>query len=375
MNSLPAYREALGVARSSIASSCMFAFNSNVDFVASPTLAAAERFLRRKIINGGEFELDAETARRMATVFKWKEMRMGGQAGNMANAAAALGVKGLAHAYNLSPRQKGLFAKGVEAIGAKTKEESRHYVLELELRNGRRDRVIASHDPAHYKLMVSREFEARSRKFVEAGCSRAMLGGFHIVTWGRARERLGAVARLIRAWKERNPELRIHFEAGDFAKKGVLLDTVKIILPLADSIGLNEQELFEFAKVFEIPKRHEFEAARLLAEKVPEVIVHTADYAFGYSRIREKHALKYALCFGHSLSAYRAETGKYAKFSDVSRMLSGKRAACTKGSLAAKEFEKAGFGKHGVLVPSLAIKPKITVGLGDSFAAGCFLVG
>ena len=368
-----AYRRALEFANTNIAESCAFAFNSNIDFVAYPSLDAAERAFGKRITRGGE-TVDAATVRRVASAFKWKEARMGGQSGNMANAGAALGVRGLAHAYNLGPRQKRLFAKGVEAIGGNRVRESCHYICEVTLRDGRRDRLIASHDPAHFKLQIAKKFASRSTAFIGEGCDRAMVSGFHIIAHSSARERMKAAARLLGQWKQANPELRVQFEAGDFARKEVLLDTVKMILPHVDSIGLNGDEVHEFARAFGLPKRHAFEAARLLAEKVPEVVVHTADYAFAYSRIRPKPVLRHALCFGHSLAAYRALTGRYATFADVSLML-GNKVECRAGSQAAREFEEAGFGKHGVIVPSLALKPKMTVGLGDSFAAGFFLVG
>jgi len=357
-----------------IARSCVFAFNSNMDLVARPPLAEAERFFGGRITSGGEREIHVAEARRLHSAFEWEEVRMGGQAGNMANAAAALGVRCLAHAYNLSPGQRKLFPKGVEVSGRRTKAESRHYVLELVLRNGRRDRLIASHDPAHAELRIARDFASRSTGFISAGCGRAVASGFHILNCDDAAGRLKAAARLMRRWKAANPALRIHFEAGDFARKAVLLDVVKTILPLVDSIGMNEKELCEFAAAFGIRERHGFEAARLLAEEIPEVVVHTADYAFAYSRIRPVRTLESALRLGHALSAHRAMTGGYAGLPDAENMIARKHPECRAGCGAAEEFVEAGFGRHGVLVPSFEIRPKLTVGLGDSFAAGCFLV-
>jgi len=330
-----------------IAKSCVFAFNSNIDLVARPGLAEAESFFRKKIVSGGEIEVDAETAERLAAAFEWKEMRMGGQAGNMANAAAALGVKCLAHAYNLSPRQKGLFAKGVRVVGDRTGEESCHYILELVLRNGLRDRLIASHDPAHYDLKIAREFAPRSAEFISEGCDRAIVSGFHILRAKNAKERLLDAAHLMRRWRKANPKLRIHFEAGDFARKEVIADVAKIILPLVDSVGVNEKELREFA-------------SHLEDSEVGEVVIHTAGYASAISRIRSRESLANALRFGHALAAFKAQTGRYAGMREAMGMLRERGA----GTLPSK---------FGVTVPAFRITPKITVGLGDSFAAGCFL--
>lgn len=330
-----------------IARSCVFAFNSNIDFVARPSLSAAEKFFRRRIISGGETYVDAETAARVAASFKWKEVRLGGQAGNMANAAAALGVKCLAQAYNLDPRQRKLFAKGVEVVGEKTGEESIDCVLELKLRNGKRDRLILTHDPANSNLLISPEFASRSTEFISSGCNRAVVSGFHLLREKSAAARLAAASQLIRGWRKANPELRIHFEAGDFSERKVIGLVAEAILPLVDSVGLNEKELPLLAPV-------------LAGSRVGEIVVHTAGYASATSKIRERDALARAVSFGHALAAHRATTGEYAKLPDALRLM--------------KRVPKPEFEEACVSVPSINIKPKFTVGLGDSFAAGYFLV-
>ncbi len=332
-----------------LAPSCIFAFNSNIDLVAYPKLSEVEKFFRRRISSGGEILIDARMAKCVAASFKWEEIRLGGQAGNMANAAAALGVKCLAHSYNLSSRQKGLFAKGVEVVGEKTGKESVHYILELKLRSGKRDRLIATHDPANSNLLTSPKFASRSLEFIADGCNRAMVGGFHLLRPGNSKQRIAAAAKLLLKWKAANQNLRIHLEAGEFSGRKTLSETIRTILPLVDSVGVNEMEVRSFG------------GFKKLAKLVPEVVVHTSSCASATSRIRSKEALSRALSFGHSLAAYRALTGKYAKLSNALRLM--------------KKVPKPEFGKDCVSVPSLRIRPRFTVGLGDSFAAGYFLVG
>lgn len=329
-----------------LARACVFAFNSNIDLVSYLKLSEVEKFFGRQITSGGELLVDAKTAARVAASFKWKEARLGGQAGNMANAAAALGVKCLAHAYNLSPRQRKLFAKGVEVFGEKTGEESVHYIFEVELRDGKRDRLILTHDPANYNLLISPEFASRSVEFISSGCDRAVVSGFHLLGEKNAEARLAAASQLIRKWRNANPELRIHFEAGDFSERQVIGLVAQAILPLVDSVGVNEKELPALARA-------------LAGAGVGEIIVHTASYASATSKIRERDALARAISFGHALAAYRALTGKCATLPDALDL--------------AGKVPKPEFNRNSVLVPSIKITPKWTLGLGDSFAAGFFL--
>ena len=330
-----------------LARSCIFAFNSNIDLVAHAGLGEAESLFGMRIFTGGEAKISAETAQRVSSSFKWKEARIGGQAGNMANAAAALGVKCLAHAYNLSPRQRKLFAKGVEPVGERTGNESVHYVLELKLRNGRRDRLILTHDPANSSLLISPKFASRSLEFVSNGCDRAVVSGFHLLDAKNAEARLSAASQLIRRWRKANPSLRVHFEAGEFSDANVAGLVAKSILPLVDSIGMNERELFAFApRISALPN-------------ISEIMVHTAGYASAASRIRGRDALARALSFGHALAAHRAGTGKFAGLASALRLM--------------KKVRGAKSDENGVSVPSIKITPKFTLGLGDSFSAGYFL--
>ena len=57
-------------------------------------------------------------------------------------------------------------------------------------------------------------------------------------------ERLSRVQQIQRQMKEQNEETtRIHFEMASFVDKSLLQELTSLVVPHADSLGMNEQEL------------------------------------------------------------------------------------------------------------------------------------
>jgi ADP-dependent phosphofructokinase/glucokinase len=77
-------------------------------------------------------------------------------------------------------------------------------------------------------------------------CTRAFLSGYQYLT---GEDEFIRAAGQIRAFKENNPDLRVHVECVSVTDTGVLLGIVQHILPAADSAGMNESELVHLLNV------------------------------------------------------------------------------------------------------------------------------
>ncbi|MDD5317146.1 MAG: ADP-dependent glucokinase/phosphofructokinase [Candidatus ainarchaeum sp.] len=361
------YVEALSYSLSHLAGSALFAFNSNADFVTrvGPAFAAAARNpasgfrpVLSSILKGEsrEFRVSKTTAGWIEKSFDWRDRRMGGQAGIMANAASALGVEASAYAIRLSPEQCSLFTEKITPCGNKSALTSKHFVFEFA--KGARilgktipatDRVIASHDPAHSSLAISALFKRQSVRLAPSlDC--AVVSGFQGLSPGFAGRRIPEATRLVRAWKKENPGLRVCLELGDFASGSVLRKTLETLLPAVDSLGMNELEASASLRALGLARISQ------LSAKVPEMVVHQKEGSRIYGFSPREGARKAAM-FGHMLAAFKARTGTDAAIPAIKRFM-GERHAYSKFSG----------------IPSIREKPKFTVGLGDTFAAGFALV-
>lgn len=389
---LKAYSEAVGYARAHIPKSATFAFNTNVDLI-----CCADSALERLELPGEMLPLleamrrgesgEERVARRMAEFirghFHFRERRMGGQAGNAANAAARLGVRAVAHAANLTGMQQMLFEHGVKAIGEVSAESSVHYVFEF---SGGQElfgfsvpesgRFIFTHDPANEEMRISTEFKRFTLKHArEIDC--ALVSGFHNLREEGCRHKLDEIAALLRMWKKLNPKMRIHAELGDFSSGKVLGFFARGILSRVDSVGMNELELRDLASVLGIRGKEEFAVAAEVFARLPrglgEMAVHEKAYSFAFSRKTGRKELERRLLFAHALAAFKAAKGRNAGFIELEHFLSQKQFVCADGIAALKRFGETKL-KNAALVPALAVEPKYTVGLGDAYATGWLLM-
>ena len=356
--------EAVEFAEKNIASTALFAFNSNIDYICRVDSRFGDADFPEElepllvsIMRGeaGEFKISKRTAEWIGETFRWRERRMGGQAGIMANAAAALGVRAFAYAAALSNEQEELFSRDVAVLGKRTTESSRHFVFEFKkgtkvmgARIPSSNRVIATYDPANFNLRISKEFVRESLR-IAPSLECAVISGFHNLDLRVAGSRIATVRQLLHAWRKENPSIRIHLELGCFSNKTVLRKTLGALLPEANSIGMNEREAADVIAVMGMDEGR-------LGELADEIIVHEAHGSTIYGNNRRASAVKAAL-FGHALAAYKAVMGRDASFAALKRFLRKRRPL---------------FRFKGV--PAIKVEPRFTVGLGDTFAAGFALV-
>ena len=363
---------------------------------------------------GAEILIDSPAlARRIEQAFTW-QMRLGGNAGIMANVLADLGAEPILNAPALGHRLAALLRPGVrvplsgslvgpEEAASSKKEGSHepvHYVFQFkggeEIKYGvdsfiipQDNRFIASYDPANACLQSRRDFDSYCLEHISFFMG-AMVSGFHLLTLQNHREVLPRKIAQLRSWKKRNPDLFIHLELGSFQSPQTMSHLLHLIseVPI-DSLGMNEDELTDSARLFEgSPMASQ---PRTWQEMIPvaenlqgktgvfRVAVHTRDYILSImkegriSAQDEILALQSGVDAAASLAAGRSV--RAAPPEDYNE----------KGFAAAAELRRlgaVGYGKGAAhqsdgrivsLVPARQVsQPMITVGLGDTATASTF---
>ncbi|MCX6772801.1 MAG: hypothetical protein NTV88_03460 [Candidatus Micrarchaeota archaeon] len=328
-------------------SSAIFAFNANLDYVkyaSDEDLAAIEEFspiLSGQISESFAYGMQKEVAIDIrACEFFLKKMKfdktvVGGQAGNGAQMASALGVKSFLHTNYPNEELCKKFAHPENIMIANEKgfapatghtshiKSGHHFVLENKENH---IRFIASYDP--FPMHPEDNFCFNIGKELP-GITKAFLGGFHLI---KTQSRVGKFAQVVREWKAKNPALQVFVELGEFQMPEVMDATRAQILPLASMIGLNDLELAQMGA----------EPEELASETGATIILHTPEKQSVYPESRLNAA---ALEFAKRCASYKAATGKFASDADL-------------------------VEANGDFVAS----PVETVGLGDTFSCAYFLL-
>ncbi|MFH1285760.1 MAG: ADP-dependent glucokinase/phosphofructokinase [Candidatus Micrarchaeota archaeon] len=383
------YSSSLAWAKQNLVKKAAFAFNANIDAIRGIEGKEIEALVLPRELkglpetmrtgSGREVLVSSRTLNFLNEVLGRDYTRIGGQVGNVANAAAALGVDSYAHVTSktreqcelLNPRVK--IALGNRFVCASSIKDkgiaSVHFVLEFEGGDkiyGKNipasNRFIASYDPINFRMKIDPAFKRNILPKLKQ-IDRIILAGFHLLTHGNVRRKVREISALLRKWKKINKNLEIHLEMGEFQKRDALKLVLSDILPLCDSLGINETEVNQTAGLLKM-KKEVLPVCRALLKRVPTVVFHRREYAFALSKKHGKEQLEHALRFGSILAAYKAKYGKWGKFEELERYL--KRAKIQK--------VKRSIPKNIAFVPSLLVThPKETVGLGDSFTVGYFL--
>ncbi|MEM3399589.1 MAG: ADP-dependent glucokinase/phosphofructokinase [Candidatus Micrarchaeia archaeon] len=349
-----------------VANSCLFAFNTNVDVVFEFSEEHAKVFSENEelapllecVFSGGQREIrvSRRTAEKLAQL-RGGVAVVGGQAGNMANVSAALGVSTYLHVYSKSERQISLIDKNVMVQTEKCfkparmagcgDEESTHYVFEFKkgVFLGKKipasNRVIASYDEANFNMLIDDNFE----RCVERNIGRIekiVLGGFHLL--GRkCRERVAHVEKLVERWRDMNQEIRVFLELGDFQDLDIAREVKRRLFPLVDCVGMNEVELKQVAGG----------DINSLRKIVKSAVIHTKEGSVLVGEKKEE-----AQVFASIVASYRAFYGKNPRFEELYDY--------------SQRIKQGRFGVKGG-VGSFPVKERRTVGLGDCFASAFFL--
>ncbi|KKG11754.1 ADP-dependent glucokinase [Methanosarcina sp. 2.H.T.1A.6] len=259
-------------------------------------------------------------------------VRMGGNAGIMANALSELGASRVVPNVAVpSKTQLSLFSekavyfpdvplqteeKSDSGSGNNTSSPSSssspssfsnqdpiHFVFDFsegetfslygtEIRAPRENRFIATCDHLNFRLFTSPAFESYALK--HAGeMDGALISGFHLLLetypdGSTYKEVLDNSFSRLKAWKAKNEKLRVHVEFGHFASGEVANAVFLKFAGTSDSIGMNEDELAMLHNLHGIPAegilRMEAEAVGMAACKLAslhglgKLFIHTREF-------------------------------------------------------------------------------------------------
>lgn len=225
--------------------------------------------------------------------FQKSLVRMGGNAGIMANVLSEIGAsKVVPNVAVPSKSQLSLFSKKAvyfpdDAVQTEVKEEVGspsnintsintshssqdpiHFVFDFsegetfslygtEIRVPRENRFIATCDHLNFRLFTSSAFDNYALNYA-GEMDGALISGFHLLLetypdGSTYKEILENSFSQLKAWKAKNERLRIHIELGHFASKEVANSVFLKFAGISDSIGMNEDELSMFNNLHGVP--------------------------------------------------------------------------------------------------------------------------
>ena len=220
------------------------------------------------------------------------------------------------------------------------------------------DRVIVRFDDPGIER--DREFETLSSGL--AGHGMALIGGLGSVSRAQIDGELEYLADLVCAWRRAGLRF-VHLELGGYTDEAVLDAVLEKAGSIADSLGMNAPEFDDVAPG--LPLAPESLRAKAVQTGVARLCLHTDRWAAAITRGAMDQE-RGALLAGSLLAAARAAHGTppaTLRVPDKAQYSAPPFADCALGN---------GWNFVAVATPFLEI-PAATVGLGDTFAAGCLL--
>ena len=190
-------------------------------------------------------------------------------------------------------------------------------------------------------------------------------------------EKVDELIRHYQTVKQGNPDCMIYLEGACYLNpelKNLVFDRLSSVV---DLYGMNEEELVEHAERFGQRTDKEdlssvLKALRLLLEKYPVrgIILHTKDYAMYFGRKLANCDIEKGLTIGNLMAATRARTGRYGSYDDCRETMN--LALSAEGIRFVEALGQEKLEEQVYIVPSRYMEhPKYTIGLGDTFMAGC----
>ncbi|KAJ6255465.1 adp-dependent glucokinase [Anaeramoeba flamelloides] len=225
------------------------------------------------------FVTDSKLYKKLTTFFIENidhKFLLGGNAGLMANSLSENGIPVLLAGIK-GPILEKLIHKKVEFpkcefVGEETKKENQqklikwyiengiefgensdqiHLILEYKegssfggLTAGRTNRFIISNDYFNAKMKTMKLFKSQITSYQPTDI---VVTGIHLGDGLEKQDRLQLVDQFADNIKTLDPEIPLHFEFASVANLGFLEKIVNKVLPLIDSVGINEQELSSIA--------------------------------------------------------------------------------------------------------------------------------
>ena len=367
--------------------------------------------------------------------FEKSLVRMGGNAGIMANALAQLGASRVIPNVAVPSKiqlslfsGKSIYLKDFATDFDETDYEENihtvssnqdpiHFVFDFskgdtfslygtEIIVPRENRFIATCDDLNFRLYVNPAFEKYALEHASE-INGALISGFHLLlenySDGSSYEAiLENTLYQLKRWKAENDKLRIHLEFGHFASKEIASSVFLEFAAISDSIGMNEDELATLSHFHGVQGEEillmEAEAVGNAAYRLAlryglkKIVIHTREFVLTAFKSESLSLQKVAgkkleaLRFGVNCAGAYAASGRLEEREFIEEEAS-KLQESTIGRKQLELFLKAfngqalGQGAYSFngeyilcMLPTLLSKnPITTVGLGDTIAAGIFL--
>ncbi|MCS3924145.1 ADP-dependent glucokinase/phosphofructokinase [Methanosalsum natronophilum] len=367
------------------------------------------------------------------TFYNKSSIRMGGNAGIMTNVLSNLDIdEVIPNVVAPSETQLNLFSKkGViipkkvfrEAVAQKFENigdfkkndhnELIHFVFDfnrndeilienLGFKVPRENRFIATYDPENTKLEIANSFELYAIRNIDE-INGSVISGFHLLREKYQDntthiDKINNAVSQVRTWKIINNQLKVHAELGDFLTDEIALDVFKSLDKVADSIGMNEDELTFFNPIHnidndKIKSMSAFDILEAVTQlihlsKYKKIVVHTRDFiisVFIGSYSKATIELQ-SLDFGSKVAALFAHNGKIVSRNLIDREIKNlqeNKRGKNQIKFVSQKVKSKFFGRGIIgskknlgyaIIPTIITETPIsTVGLGDTVTAATFL--
>ncbi len=360
------------------------------------------------------------------TTFKIKAVKIGGQAGIIANLYSMIGLKKVLLSLPapsveltrlLNPNiltilkdDSGYSIDKISKINNKMEMPINHYVFEFTkgtyvigphtIKCKRANRFILSHDEINNQLMFNKGFVDYCDEFLSE-YSLAIISGFHLINQKTNPSQtfydaIKPIETMLKKWKRSNSLLCLHLEIASTKDIELRKTIVNTLFPIINSIGLNEQELISFIEVlnpkiaYEMQESLEsvlvFKALNMILQKYPNLRIHF--HYLGYflilsKPVEQERAMirKKGLLLSSLLASIRAKGMEITSLDEIREAfldISKKGLESLKhlqDYLVSEYQEQGNLLTDGIFkspffsligVPTIIVKnPKLTVGLGD----------
>ncbi len=349
-------------------------------------------------------------------------LRMGGNAGIMANVLSEMGA-GLVVPNVMKPSvaQMSLFSKKSimlpqsEEQAFECSDELVHFVFDFKkgetfLLDGtkfkftvpRENRFIATYDCANIELAVNPDFKNYALEHINE-MDGVLLSGFHMLMdmypdGSTYVEKINSAIEQVKVWKILNRSLRVHAEFGHFLNMDIAYSVFSKLAQHVDCIGMNEDELAMLSGMHGVPARcilqmdacPAIDAMIRCASEfgVKRMIIHTREFVLSVCvlDIADPALELEAMGFGVKCAATFAATGKLesrefvdTEASTLDESIFGKEQVQeVRAYIHGKQYGSGVAGDYcgymiKILPTILCDDPIATVGLGDTFSSATFL--
>jgi ADP-dependent phosphofructokinase/glucokinase len=239
------------------------------------------------------------------------------------------------------------------------------------------NRLILDYDTIHKSMPVDPLFY----DFCEAQADNILvycISGLNAIVDERIMaDKIDELIKHFQAIKHVNANCMVYLEGACYLNpdlKNLVFDRLSSVV---DFYGMNEEELVDHACRFGLETDKEdlrsvLKALRLLLEKYPVrgIVMHTKDYAMYFGQEIPHADIEKGLTVGNLMAATRARTGHYGTYEECRDTMN--LALSAEGIRFADELAQIEHTEHVCIVPSRYMEhPKYTIGLGDTFMAGC----